>query len=192
MSSTEVNDDTLMQAIASGQGWAMEALYQRYSAILYAFAYRIVADHQMAEDLIQESFLAAWRYATSYSPRLGAIHTWLISITYHRAIDYVRSVRRQTVLKEVALEDIQAISSGASADVWDEVWQSVQGAKVREALKMLPPEQCLVLELAYFQGLKHTEIAAYVQIPLGTVKGRLRLGILHMKRILEGMGVGGL
>jgi len=75
----------------------MAILYQRYSSLLYAFAYRIVADHQVAEDLLQESFLAVWQRASSYSPQLGAVYTWLAAITHHRAIDYVRSRRSYVV-----------------------------------------------------------------------------------------------
>lgn len=185
----ELTDDTLIQAIASGQGWAMEALYQRYSALLYTCAYRIVADHQIAEDIRQESFLAAWRHVTSYSPKLGAISTWLVSIAYHRAIDYVRTVHRQATLKSMPLEEVRTTSHAASSDVWNEVWQSIQGTQVREALTMLPLEQRPVIELAYFQGWTHAEIAGGCQIPLGTVKGRMRLGLLRMKRILEQMGM---
>lgn len=189
MLSNELNDDTLIQAVASGQGWAMETLYQRYSALLYTCAYRIVADHQIAEDIRQESFLAMWRHITSYSPKLGAISTWLLSITYHRAIDYVRIGHRQAALKGGSLEEAKTVVSADSSDVWEEVWQSVQGAQVREALITLPPEQRIVIELAFFQGLTHTEIATRCQLPLGTVKGRMRLGLLRMKRTLTQMGV---
>jgi RNA polymerase sigma-70 factor (ECF subfamily) len=97
VSSDQLSDDTLIQAIASGQGWAMAILYQRYSSLLYAFAYRIVADHMVAEDLLQESFLAVWQRASSYSPHLGAVYIWLVAITHHRAIDYVRSRRSYVV-----------------------------------------------------------------------------------------------
>jgi RNA polymerase sigma factor (sigma-70 family) len=97
VSSDPLSDNTLIQALASGQGWAMAILYQRYSSLQYAFAYRIVADHQVAEDLLQESFLAVWQRASAYSPHLGAVYTWLAAITHHRAIDYVRSRRSYVV-----------------------------------------------------------------------------------------------
>jgi len=187
MSIDGLNDDTLIQAVASGQEWAIEALYQRYSGSLYSLAYRMVADHQVAEDLLQEAFVAVWRRATSYSSQSGAVHTWLLSIVHHRAIDYVRSLRRRAALGSVTLNEAEMIST--SSEVWEQVWQSVQRDQVREALMKLPLEQRLVIELAYFQGWTHAEIAIGSQIPLGTVKARMRLGLMHLKRILGQMGV---
>ena len=91
----ELSDEALIRAIAAGAVWAMEPLYQRYSRLLYSLAYRMVADHQIAEDLLQESFLSVWRRATSYSAEAGAVQSWLVSITHHRTIDYLRSMRRR-------------------------------------------------------------------------------------------------
>jgi len=186
----EMSDDILIQAIASGQSWAIDVLYQRYSGMLYSLAYRMVADHQVAEDLLQESFVAVWRRATSYSAQSGAVHNWLSSIVHHRAIDYLRTIRRRASLKSVTLDEVEMIST--TSDVWEEVWQSVQSEQVRESLMRLPPEQRLVIELAYFQGWTHAEIAAGCQLPLGTVKARMRLGLVRLKRILEQMGMSGL
>ena len=144
----------------------MAILYQRYSTLLDAFAYRIVADHQMAEDLLQESFLAVWQRASSYSPQLGAVYTWLAAITHHRAIDYVRRY------VDFTLGEVKSTSNAPSPDVRDEVW---------------PAEQRQVIELAYFQGWTHAEIAAGYQLLLGTVKGHL--GLIRMKHILAQIGV---
>jgi RNA polymerase sigma-70 factor (ECF subfamily) len=167
----------------------MEPLYQRYSRILYSLAYRMVADHQVAEDLLQDAFLAVWRRATSYSPQSGAVRSWLVSIMHHRTIDYLRGVRRRSTLKEATLEEVEGDERSAFPDVWDEAWQNIQSANVREALMKIPTEQRMIIELSYFQGWTHTEIAEGCQIPLGTVKARMRLGIIRMKRILEEMGV---
>ena len=164
----------------------MAILYQRYSSLLYAFAYRIVVDHQVAEDLLQESFLAVWQRASSYSPQLGAVYTWLAAITHHRAIDYVRSRRSYVVF---TLSEVKTTSNTPSPDAWDGVWRSVQAAQEREAMEMLPAEQRQVIELAYFQGWTHAEIAAGYQLLLGTVKGRLRPGLIRMKHILAQIGV---
>lgn len=192
MSTEELSDDILIQEVASGQVWAMEALYRRYSGILYSLAYRMVADQQIAEDLLQESFLSVWRRATSYSPQSGAVHNWLLSIIHHRAIDYLRTIRRRASLKSITLDEVEVIGIPAREDVWEEVWQSVQSTHIREAVMRLPPEQRLVIELAYFQGWTHAEIASGCQIPLGTVKARMRLGLMRMKRLLEHMGVSSL
>src|SRR5579859_5015667 len=183
----EMSDERLIQAVASGQAWAIETLYQRYSNALYSLAYRMVADHQVAEDLLQEAFVAIWRNATSYAPHSGAGRTWLLSIVHHRAIDYLRSIRRRAALKSVTLDEVEMIST--TSDVGEEVWQSIQGVQVREALMRLPVEQRLVIELAYFQGWTHMEIAAGCHIPLGTVKARMRLGLVRLKRLLEQMGI---
>jgi RNA polymerase sigma factor (sigma-70 family) len=188
-SQNEPSDEALLNAIAGGAVWAMESLYQRYSRILYSLAYRMVADHQVAEDLLQDAFLAVWRRAISYSPQTGAARSWLISILHHRTIDYLRKVRRQSSIQVAPLEEIELNESIAYPDTWDEAWQSVKSSHVRAALMKIPTEQRLVIELAYFQGWTHTEIAEGTQIPLGTVKARMRLGLLNLKQILIKMGI---
>lgn len=185
----QLSDEVLINAIAGGAVWAMEPLYQRYNRILYSLAYRMVADHQIAEDLLQDAFLSVWKRATSYSPQSGAVRSWLVSIIHHRTIDYLRGVRRRSNLKEANWEEVERDERTAVPDVWEEAWQNVQSAKVREALMVIPTEQRMVIELAYFQGWTHTEIAEGCQIPLGTVKARMRLGLQRMKRKLDEMGI---
>ncbi len=185
----ELSDEALINAIAGGAVWAMEPLYQRYNRILYSLAYRTVADHQVAEDLLQDAFLSVWRRATSYSPQSGAVRSWLVSIVHHRTIDYLRAVRRRSILKEATWEEVEQDERTAFPDVWDEAWRSVQSAQVRAALMNIPIEQRMVIELAYFQGWTHSEIAEGCKIPLGTVKARMRLGLMHLKGILQQMGV---
>lgn len=185
----EPSDEALLDAIAGGATWAMESLYQRYSRILYSLAYRMVADHQVAEDLLQDAFMAVWKRSTSYSTQAGTARSWLISILHHRAIDYLRKVRRRSVIQEAPLEELEFEETVAFPDVWDEAWRNVQSSHVRTALLKIAPEQRLVIELAYFQGWTHGEIAEGTQIPLGTVKARMRLGLQHLKRILQQMGM---
>ncbi len=184
-SPTESSDELLINEIAGGAIWAMETLYERYYRILYSFACHIVTDRQIAEDLLQEAFLSVWRHAHSYSSQSGAVRTWLISIVRHRAIDYLRGLQRRETVSKLSLDEVDYIEPVASPDVWDAVWQSAQRSLIREALGCIPREQRMVIELAYFQGWTHTEIADGCQIPLGTVKARMRLGLLHLKRILE-------
>ena len=185
----ELSDEALLDAIAGGATWALESLYQRYSRILYSLAYRMVADHQVAEDLLQDAFIAVWKRSTSYSPHMGAARSWLISILHHRTIDYLRRVRRRSNIQVTPLEEIEFEETIAFPDAWDEAWRNVQSSQVRAALMKIPPEQRLVIELAYFQGWTHTEIAAGTQIPLGTIKARMRLGLLRLKHILQQMGM---
>ena len=186
----EISDEMLIHAIAGGATWAIEPLYQRYNRILYSLAYRMVANQQVAEDLLQEAFLSVWRRASSYSAQSGAVKSWLISIIHHRTIDYLRSVRRRSEnMKEATWEEVEREEPMAASDTSDEAWQAIQSENVRSALMQLPTEQRMVIELAYFQGWTQSEIADGCQIPLGTVKARMRLGVQRLKRILEQMGI---
>ena len=188
-STTELSDEALLNEIAGGAVWAMDSLYERYSRMLYSVAYRMVADHHIAEDLLQDAFLAVWRRSTSYSPQTGAARSWLISILHHRAIDHLRRVRRRSGIVEAPLEELELDETAAFPDVWDEAWRSIKSSQVRAALMKISTEQRLVIELAYFQGWTHAEIAEGTEIPLGTVKARMRLGLNHLKRVLEEMGM---
>ena len=185
-----LSDEGLIDAMVDGAVWAMEQLYQRYRVILYSLIYRMVADQQVAEDLLQEAFLAVWQHARSYSPQAGAARTWLISIVHHRTIDYLRAVRRRAGhLQQAQWEEVDQDEHRAVPDVWNEVWCSVQSAHVRQALMQIPLEQRMLIELAYFQGWTHTEIAEGCHLPLGTVKTRIRSGLKQLKRVLEQMGL---
>lgn len=190
LNADEISDRTLISAIAGKAVWAMEILYQRYNRLLYAFVYRIVGNQQVAEDLMQEAFFAVWQHAHSYVPQNGEVKNWLISIFHHKAIDYLRSVQRRATIQQVELEQVDLQEHVAVSDVWDEVWQSAQRDLIREAMMNLSREQRMVIELAYFQGWTHSEIAEGTHLPLGTVKARMRLGLLHLKRMLEQKDLG--
>lgn len=187
--SDQLSDEHLLSAMASGAIWAMEALYQRYSRIFYALAYRMVANPQVAEDLIQEAFFAIWQQAAIYTPHAGAAKSWLSAIVRHRIIDYMRATHRRSVLQEATQWEADNDESYIVPDVWPEVLLLLQGTQVRDALQRLPQEQREVIELAYFQGWTHMEIAQARQIPLGTVKGRMRLGLKHLHHLLIQMGI---
>src|SRR5947199_4342311 len=188
-SQNELSDEALLNAIAGGAVWVMDSLYQRYSRVLYSLAFRMVADHQVAEDLLQDAFLAVWRRATTYSPKTGAARSWLISILHHRTIDYLGRVRRRSTIQEAPLEELELNESIAYPDAWDAAWQAVKSSHIRAALMKIPAEQRLVIELAYFQGWTHAEIAEGTLLPLGTIKARMRLGLLHLKEILIQMAI---
>jgi len=131
---------------------------------------------------LQEVFVAVWRRATLYAPHLGSARNWLISIMRHRAIDYVRSTGHRANVKEVSWEQTERNERMLLPDVWEQAWRSLQSAELRAALLTIPQEQRLVIELAYFQQWTHAEIAERYHLPLGTVKGRIRLGLLNLKR----------
>jgi RNA polymerase sigma factor (sigma-70 family) len=190
-SSDDLSDEFLISALADRAVWAMDILYQRYSGLLYSLAYRMIADLRGAEDLLQEVFLAAWQHAASYAPQSGSVAGWLISIMRHRAIDYLRKKHRHRAWKVIPWEESEQDQGTASPDAWDEAWRSVQSSAVRACLMRLLPEQRVVIEMAYFEGLTQSEIARTCQMPLGTVKARMRLGFHHLKRELEKRGISG-
>jgi RNA polymerase sigma factor (sigma-70 family) len=184
----EFSDEILINALALGVLWSLEILYQRYSRLLYSIAYRMIADHQIAEDLLQETFLSVWQNAGSYSAKSGAVRNWLIAIVRHRSIDYLRKLRSHQDFKATPIDELEFDDNLATPDVWEEIWKSLQGDQIHDALKKLSQEQRMVIELAYFQGWTHSEIAEGYQIPLGTVKARMRLGIIRLKQLLEQAG----
>jgi RNA polymerase sigma factor (sigma-70 family) len=166
----------------------MEPLYQRYSRLLYALAYLMVTDHQVAQNLIQETFLAVWRHASVYAPQAGAVRSWLLSILRHRTVDYLRALRRCSSLQEVRWEQVEEDEPPILPDAWDEAWRSILGSQVRVPLMQIPLQQRSVIALAYFQGWTQSEIVQENGIPLGTVKARMRLGLLHLRQALDRMG----
>ncbi len=190
LSAEELSDEALIHSLALGVLWSLDVLYQRYARLLYSIAYRMVSDHQMAEDLLQETFVAVWQNAGSYTSQSGAVRSWLVAIIRHRAIDQLRKIRTRSDFKVTPLDELVYDDNLTTPDVWEEAWKSIQGTQVRNALQMLSNEQRMVLELAYFQGWTQSEIAESYHIPLGTVKARMRLGLLRLKRLLEQVGGG--
>ena len=171
-------DEDLISLAASSDVDAFACLYDRHSRAAYSLAYRMMGERQAAEDLVQESFLKAWRSADSYRLERGSVRTWILTIVHHGGIDQLRASASRRRTQDRA----EAASSGAQqSEAFSETWQNSQREQVREALRTLPPEQLKILELAYFSGYTHTEIAELLGLPLGTVKGRMRLGLKKMK-----------
>jgi RNA polymerase sigma-70 factor (ECF subfamily) len=175
-------DRAALARIAAGELAALEQLYDRYKTMAYSIAYRITNDATLAEDVVQDAFLGAWRNAARYVEGRGSVKTWLLSIVHHRAIDAIRRRRPTSELPEV---DAGLPDALTLPDVWAEVSASLDSATVREALVALSDVQREALELAYFGGLTQQEIAERTGTPLGTVKSRMRLGLLAMRRALE-------
>ncbi len=165
---------------------AFAVLYDRHSRPAFSLAYRLMGQRQAAEDLVQEVFLRVWRSTGSYRAERGSVRTWILSIVHHRGIDLLRSSasRRRTQDKvEASAEIVQP------SEAFSEAWRNSQGAQVRQALETLPPEQLKVLELAYFSGYTHVEIAEVLDLPLGTIKGRMRLGLKKIKDYFDSRGM---
>jgi len=187
VSAADAADRAVLDRIAAGELGALEELYDRYRTIAYSIAYRITTDAALAEDVLQDAFLGAWRNAARYVEGRGSVKTWLLSIVHHRAIDAVRRRRPTTELPEREDAPPPALTL---PDVWAEVAGNLDRDAVRAALATLSDVQREAIELAYFSGLTQVEIADRTATPLGTVKSRMRLGLLALRRELTGIGEG--
>lgn len=181
-SAVDAADRAALLRIADGELAALEDLYDRYKTMAYSIAYRITNDATLAEDVVQDAFLGAWRNAARYVEGRGSVKTWLLSIVHHRAIDAIRRRRPTTELPDAEMPTPAALTL---PDVWAEVSAGLDATMVRSALDSLSDVQREALELAYFGGLTQGEIAERTGTPLGTVKSRMRLGLLAMRRSLE-------
>jgi RNA polymerase sigma-70 factor (ECF subfamily) len=177
-------DEELMQLVAANDADAFEVVLERHADAAFSLAYRICGKRGLAEDVAQEAFLAVWRSGSRYDRSRGSVRTWALSIVHNRAVDALRSagVHERRRASDEGLEeslaapertDAQAIGNAAS-----------QG--IRGALGELPHEQRRVIELAYFGGFSQTEIASMLGTPIGTVKGRMRLGLHKLRDHLHG------
>jgi RNA polymerase sigma-70 factor (ECF subfamily) len=176
-------DQDVLLRVASGQLDALEELYDRYRTMAYSIALRITSDAALAEDVVQDAFLGAWRNAGRYAAGRASVKTWLLSIVHHRAID---AIRRRRPTAELPERDDAPPSALTIPDIWPEVAGRLDAVEVQAALAHLSDVQREALELAYFGGLTQQEIAARTDTPLGTVKSRMRLGLLAMRRALVG------
>jgi RNA polymerase sigma-70 factor (ECF subfamily) len=172
-----LTDSELIAQVARGDQAAMAQVYDRYSPIVYSVALRVLGDTGKAEDVMQEVFLALWRNPASYQAARGTLPAWLAVIARNRAIDQIRR-RRDT-------EDVEEIPLAVHHNLEDEAVRGELIGRVRQTLATMPDEQRATLELAYFKGLTHSEIAARTQQPLGTVKTRIRSALQALRRSLE-------
>ena len=186
----EPTDEQLMAAMCKGEESAMEVLYERYHRYAYSLAYRILRDPVAAEDIVQDAFLSVWRKASSYQAQNGSVQCWIQAIVRNRAIDKIRSSAHRDYQWTPLQADNEQDPQSEQPDLWELAWQSEQHRIIREVMEQIPGEQRMVIELAYFGGLTHAEIAEQCQIPLGTVKGRMRLGLQKMKALLAERGLG--
>ena len=177
-------DEELISAICNGEEYAIEILYERYHRSAYSLAYRVLRDPLAAEDIVQDTFLSIWRKASSYQAQHGSVHSWLHAIVRHRAIDKARAAAHRDNQWTPIQVDNEQDPSDEQPGVWEQTWQSEQQSIIRAVLDQIPAAQRVVIELAYFGGYTHTEISEQCHIPLGTVKGRMRLGLQKMKSLL--------
>jgi RNA polymerase sigma-70 factor (ECF subfamily) len=175
-------DEELMQLVRRGNASAFEVLYDRHADAAFSLAYRICGQRALAEDVVQEACLSLWRSGARYDRDRGSVRTWLLGIVHNRAIDALRrrGVRDRGLVSEEGIAE--RLASPERTDV--EVARRDEAREIREALEQLPGEQSRVIELAYFGGLTHVQIASMLDTPVGTVKGRMRLGLAKMRMTL--------
>lgn len=177
----DLTDEDLLGLIAEQRRDALDDLYRRYSTAAYSLALKILRDPGGAEEVTQDSFFNVWRRAGSYTKGRGKVTAWLFSIVHHRAIDEIRRRKRRDEQRSSREVETLDIPSDDSSDPVRFANAQFQRGVLDEALKTLRPEQRAVVELAYFGGLTHTEIADRLQQPLGTVKTRMRLALKKLR-----------
>jgi RNA polymerase sigma-70 factor, ECF subfamily len=172
-------DSELAAALQRGEPRAVEALYDRYGRLAFGLASRMITDRAAAEDVVQDAFLSVWRNANTFDPARGSLRSWLLSIVHHRAIDHLRgSAGRQTDAPLDVMERLKPDAFAVEPADADRI-------EIRNGLAALPEAQRQTLELAYFGGLTHVEIALRMGVPLGTVKGRMRIGLEKLRDRLQ-------
>ncbi len=190
-SSEQLSDVDLIDQASRGDARALEVLYDRYSRVVFSFALRIVNDQLIAEELLQEVFFRAWQQGGSFRASKGAFLTWLLSITHNMAIDEVRKRKRRPQRSDSEDPDVVlAAVADSGPSVEDEVWLRVLRERIGRALDTLPQAQREAIELAYFRGMTHREIADTLGEPLGTIKTRMRLGMQKLRDQLDSNEVG--
>ncbi|MBA3842632.1 MAG: sigma-70 family RNA polymerase sigma factor [Actinobacteria bacterium] len=171
-------DDDLLAAIARGDEQALAALYDRFGGVAYGVAFRILRDASLAQDAVQDAFLAAWRTAAAFDPARGSASTWLLTLVHRRAVDVVRREERR---RADSLEDVP-VAAGDATDETAELRE--QRRAVQGALAQLPDDQRQALELAYYGGLSQSELAERLGVPLGTIKSRMFAALGRLRELL--------
>ena len=186
-SAERLADEELMPLIGEKDAAAFEVFYDRHGGVAYSLAYRIVGERAAAEDVTQEAFVSIWRSGARYDRARGSVRSWTLGIVRNRAIDLLRSRSGRT--PKLGFDDEAALEQRPAGEFTDtEALRRETAEELRGALGELPGEQSKVIELAYFGGFSHSEIAAMLGLPLGTVKGRMRLGLEKIRgQLAEGM-----
>ena len=175
-----------MELVKAGDARAFEVVFDRHGGPAFSLAYRMCGRRTMAEDIVQEAFLSLWRSGARYDQLRGSVRAWILSAVHHRTID---AFRREAAKHSRDVSDESAAARLPARELTDaEALRRDEAGRVRTALDELPDDQRQVIELAYFGGFTHVEIAELLDAPVGTIKGRMRLGLEKLRSALEGSG----
>ncbi|SRR5579885_1829006 len=191
LANQEREDEALVKQVARGDTSALEKLYDRYGQPVYSLTLRIVRDPQTAEELTQEVFVRLWRYADTYDPARGRFSGWLLGIAHNLALNEVRRWQSRPQKAELISDDDEREYEPVdeSADAAEAAWINIRRQAIVDALKQLPEVQRQAIELAFFGGFTHLEIANLLGDPLGTIKSRIRIGMQRLRQLLLAQGI---
>jgi RNA polymerase sigma-70 factor, ECF subfamily len=176
---TLLADEDLMDLVRGGDAAAFAAIYERHATAAFSLAYRMTGRRGAAEDVVQEAFISLWRSGARYEPARGSVRTWVLAVVRHRAIDALRRGGRHDRHRASDEGIEERFEAKERTDA--QAARREEATEVRAALATLPPDQCRAIELAYFGGFSHSEIANMLETPIGTVKGRIRLGLEKLR-----------
>lgn len=174
-----LSDEALVALVARYDDGALGELYDRYGRVAFGLARRVLRDATLAEDAVQDAFLAVWRTAGRFVPERAQARTWLLTIVHRRAVDLVRREERRRT------DPLEATPGGVADDASEAVWLSLERDRIRDALAKLPDQQREALELAYFDGFTQSQLAESLGEPLGTIKSRMFNGLSRLRELLD-------
>ncbi len=175
----------LLREVGQGNRESFEALYERFSGVLFSTAYRVLNNQEAAEDVLQDVFVQIWEKAALYDPTRGKPMTWAITLTRNKAIDRLRSTQRRSRLQDELQHESETVEQFDDKSSFDAVSSVETAEMVREAIKKLSKDQREAIELAFFSSLTQTEISERLNQPLGTIKARIRRGMMRLKELIR-------
>ncbi len=177
-----LSDEALVALVARGDDTAVAELYDRIGRMAYGLAFRVLRDAKLAEDAVQEGFLAVWRTAASFSADRAKASTWILTLVHRRAVDLVRREQRR---RTESFDEAGGYEHGSDPSAEDAAWLHFDRVRVQEALKHLPDPQREAIELAYYGGFSQSELAERLGLPLGTIKSRMFAGLARLRELLD-------
>jgi RNA polymerase sigma factor (sigma-70 family) len=178
-------DVSLLTRIAQRDQSALSALYDRYAKIIYAIAFKSLRSVEESEEVVLDVFAQVWRIAERYDIQKGRVDTWIFTLARSRILDRLRKLQRTSPSTTFSLDAVEIQPKADNIDLFEQAFIAERRSQVMTAMKKLPDQQRLVIELAYYQGLTQSQIAAVTSVSLGTVKTRIRLGLTKLKSILN-------